>query len=74
MIPLLTESLLTPSVWLWLGATAVAIMLLAGGANRRHVGLVESLKEFVRKINGDPADKPGENDNPGEASKTDDAS
>ena len=56
MILLLTQVVQTPGAWLWLAATAIAVVLLGSAAGRRRASLIESLREFVRGSKGDAAE------------------
>lgn len=48
MILLLTQAFRAPGIWLWLAATAIAVIFLGSAAGRRRTSLIETLREFVR--------------------------
>ena len=43
----LTESIVSPSVLLWLGSVLIAAILMFSLMNRRRTNLMDSLREFV---------------------------
>ncbi|MCH1440327.1 MAG: hypothetical protein L7W43_11765 [Rubripirellula sp.] len=47
----MTESILSPSVLLWLGSVLIAGILMFSLMNRRRANLTDSLREFVDKKN-----------------------
>ncbi len=47
----LTESIVSPSVLLWLGSVLIAAILMLSLMNRRRTNLTDSLREFVDKKN-----------------------
>ncbi len=57
MILMLTNSISSPSVWLWLVVTAIAVLLLTGVAGRRRAGLVEALRAYVKRSQDVPVPK-----------------
>ena len=54
---MLTDSISSPGVWLWLVVTAIAVLLLSGVAGRRREGLVEVLRAYVKRSQDAPAAK-----------------
>ncbi len=65
---LVIEVFQSPAVWLWVVSFVVAVLLMNSMAGRRRVGLVETLREFVRRNQGPPTDKQtpaAENENDG---------
>jgi hypothetical protein len=58
----LSESILSPSVLLWLGSVLIAAVLMLGLMNRRRTKLTDSLREFVDKTNPTAGDSPSPDD------------
>ena len=58
----LNESILSPSVLLWLGSVLIAAILMLSLMNRRRTKLTDSLREFVDKTNPTAGDSPSADD------------
>jgi len=58
----LSESILSPSVLLWLGCVLIAAILMLSLMNRRRTKLTDSLREFVDKNNPTANDSPSPDD------------
>ena len=58
----LNESILSPSVLLWLGSVLIAAILMLSLMNRRRTNLTDSLREFVDKKNPTAGDSPSPED------------
>jgi hypothetical protein len=54
MMLMLADSILSPTVGLWLFVTAVAVLLLAGTVGRRRTGLVDALRAYVKRSQDSP--------------------
>ncbi len=58
----LNETILSPSVLLWLGSVLIAAILMLSLMNRRRTNLTDSLREFVDKKNPTAGDSPSPED------------
>ena len=57
-----SETLFSPTMLLWMAASALAALLLIGAAGRRKAKLTESLRDYVDRNQREPNSTPGESD------------
>lgn len=62
MSVVLSESILSPTLLLWLGGVLIAAVLMLSLMNRRRTNLTDSLREFVDKNNPVAGDSPPSDD------------
>lgn len=58
----LSESILSPTLLLWLGGVLIAAVLMLSLMNRRRTNLSDSLREFVNQNNPMAGDSPPSDD------------